>query len=65
MIGDITMAEPGAMIAFAGKRVIEQTIGEKLPDGFQSAEYLEEKGMVDVIVPRQEQKHKLKILLQC
>jgi acetyl-CoA carboxylase carboxyl transferase subunit beta len=56
MIGDITIAEPGAMIGFAGKRVIEQTIGEKLPDGFQSAEYLEEKGMVDVIVSRQEQK---------
>tara|TARA_Y100001960_G_scaffold210572_1_gene219775 strand:- start:1657 stop:2502 length:846 start_codon:yes stop_codon:yes gene_type:complete len=56
MIGDVTMAEPGAMIGFAGKRVIEQTIGEKLPDGFQSAEYLEEKGMVDVIVSRQEQK---------
>ncbi|HAG53450.1 MAG TPA: acetyl-CoA carboxylase carboxyl transferase subunit beta [Alphaproteobacteria bacterium] len=56
MLGDITMAEPGALIGFAGKRVIEQTIGEKLPDGFQSAEYLEEKGMIDVIVPRQEQK---------
>lgn len=56
MLGDITIAEPGAMIGFAGKRVIEQTIGEKLPDGFQSAEYLEEKGMVDVIVPRSEQK---------
>ena len=63
MIGDITMAEPGAMIAFAGKRVIEQTIGEKLPDGFQSAEYLEEKGMVDVIVPRQEQKAQIKNII--
>jgi len=63
MIGDITMAEPGAMVGFAGKRVIEQTIGEKLPDGFQSAEYLEEKGMIDVIVPRQEQKKTIASLI--
>lgn len=59
MIGDITIAEPGAMIGFAGRRVIEQTIGEKLPDGFQSAEYLQEKGMIDMIIPRKEQKEKI------
>lgn len=64
MLGDITIAEPGAMIGFAGKRVIEQTIGEKLPDGFQSAEYLEEKGMVDVIMPRVEQKEKIAKLIK-
>ena len=54
MLGDIAIAEPGATIGFAGKRVIEDTIREKLPDGFQSAEYLYEHGMVDMVVPRQE-----------
>ena len=54
MLGDIHMAEPGAMIAFSGPRVIEQTIGEKLPDGFQRAEYLLEHGMVDMVVRRPE-----------
>jgi acetyl-CoA carboxylase carboxyl transferase subunit beta len=63
MLGDITLAEPGALIGFAGKRVIEQTIGEKLPDGFQSSEYLEEKGMVDLIVTRQKQKHTIANLI--
>ena len=52
MLGDIHIAEPGAMIAFSGPRVIEQTIRQKLPEGFQRAEYLLEKGMVDIIVPR-------------
>ena len=52
MLGDITLAEPGALIGFAGPRVIEQTIGEKLPEGFQRAEYLEEHGFVDQVVPR-------------
>lgn len=51
-LGDITLAEPGALIGFAGPRVIEQTIGEKLPEGFQKAEYLEEHGFVDQVVPR-------------
>lgn len=51
-LGDITLAEPGALIGFAGPRVIEQTIGQTLPDGFQRAEYLEEHGFVDQIVPR-------------
>jgi acetyl-CoA carboxylase carboxyl transferase subunit beta len=54
MLGDIAIAEPGAVIGFAGKRVIEDTIREKLPDGFQSAEYLLEHGMVDMVVPRGE-----------
>ncbi len=52
MLGDITLAEPGAVIGFAGARVIEQTIRESLPEGFQKAEYLLEHGMVDMVVPR-------------
>ncbi|MBK8210287.1 MAG: acetyl-CoA carboxylase carboxyltransferase subunit beta [Rhodospirillales bacterium] len=52
MLGDITLAEPGAVIGFAGARVIEQTIRESLPEGFQRAEYLLEHGMVDIVVPR-------------
>ena len=52
MLGDVQMAEPGALIGFAGPRVIEQTIREKLPDGFQRAEYLLEHGMVDMVVHR-------------
>ena len=54
MLGDIHLAEPGALIGFAGPRVIEQTIREKLPPGFQRSEYLQEKGMVDKVVPRAE-----------
>ena len=52
MLGDVQIAEPGALIGFAGQRVIEQTIREKLPDGFQRAEYLLDHGMVDMVVPR-------------
>lgn len=52
MLGDIHIAEPGALIGFAGQRVIEQTIRERLPDGFQRAEYLLEHGMVDMVVHR-------------
>jgi acetyl-CoA carboxylase carboxyl transferase subunit beta len=52
MLGDIALAEPGSVIGFAGARVIEETIREKLPDGFQRAEYLLEHGMVDLVVPR-------------
>ncbi|KAA5607231.1 acetyl-CoA carboxylase carboxyltransferase subunit beta [Roseospira marina] len=52
MLGDVAMAEPGAIIGFAGARVIEQTIHEKLPKGFQRSEYLLEHGMVDMVVPR-------------
>ncbi|PIW28074.1 MAG: acetyl-CoA carboxylase carboxyl transferase subunit beta [Rhodospirillales bacterium CG15_BIG_FIL_POST_REV_8_21_14_020_66_15] len=54
MLGDIHIAEPGAVIGFAGARVIEQTIRETLPEGFQRAEYLLEHGMVDMVVPRGE-----------
>jgi acetyl-CoA carboxylase carboxyl transferase subunit beta len=53
-IGDIAIAEPGAVVGFAGARVIEETIREKLPEGFQRAEYLLEHGMVDMVVPRGE-----------
>jgi acetyl-CoA carboxylase carboxyl transferase subunit beta len=52
MIGDVHLAEPGALIGFAGQRVIEQTIREKLPKGFQRSEYLYEHGMVDMVVHR-------------
>jgi acetyl-CoA carboxylase carboxyl transferase subunit beta len=54
MLGDVHIAEPGALIGFAGPRVIEQTIREKLPEGFQRAEYLLEHGMVDMVVHRHE-----------
>jgi len=56
MLGDIHIAEPGALIGFAGPRVIEQTVREKLPEGFQRAEYLKNHGMVDMVVPRGEMK---------
>ena len=56
MIGDIHIAEKGALIGFAGKRVIEQTIREKLPEGFQTAEYLKEHGMVDIVAERKDLK---------
>ena len=54
MLGDVHIAEPGALVGFAGPRVIEQTIREKLPDGFQKAEYLRDHGMVDLVVHRHE-----------
>ena len=54
MLGDIQIAEPGATIGFAGKRVIKDTIREELPEGFQTAESLREHGMVDMVVPRGE-----------
>jgi acetyl-CoA carboxylase carboxyl transferase subunit beta len=54
MLGDIQIAEPNALIGFAGQRVIENTIREKLPEGFQRAEYLLEHGMLDMVVPRKE-----------
>ena len=54
MLGDITLAEPGAVVGFTGARVIEETIREKLPEGFQRAEYLLEHGLVDMVVPRRE-----------
>lgn len=63
MLGDIHVAEPGAQIGFAGKRVIQETIREQLPDDFQTAEYLLEHGMVDVVVPRAELPAKLAQIL--
>ncbi|MDY8107665.1 acetyl-CoA carboxylase, carboxyltransferase subunit beta [Fulvimarina sp. 2208YS6-2-32] len=64
MLGDVHIAEPGAVIGFAGARVIEQTIREKLPDGFQRAEYLLEHGMVDMVVHRHEMKSTIASLLK-
>jgi len=64
MLGDINIAEPKALIGFAGPRVIEQTIRQKLPEGFQRAEYLLEHGMVDVIVPRGEMRQKIGSILK-
>jgi acetyl-CoA carboxylase carboxyl transferase subunit beta len=64
MLGDVQIAEPGALIGFSGPRVIEQTIRERLPDGFQRAEYLLEHGMIDMIVPRAELKETLSRLLR-
>ncbi len=56
MLGDVIIAEPGALIGFAGPRVIEQTIGQELPEGFQRSEFLLEHGIVDMVVPRPELK---------
>ncbi|WP_036766502.1 acetyl-CoA carboxylase, carboxyltransferase subunit beta [Parvularcula oceani] len=64
MLGDVHIAEPGALIGFAGPRVIEQTIREKLPEGFQRAEYLRDKGMVDMVVDRRELSETLTTLLR-
>ena len=63
MLGDIQIAEPGALIGFAGARVIEQTVREKLPEGFQRAEYLHEHGIVDMVVKRTELKATLARLI--
>jgi len=62
-VGDVVIAEPGALIGFAGPRVIEQTVREKLPDGFQRSEFLLEKGAIDMIVDRREMRAKLAGLL--
>jgi acetyl-CoA carboxylase carboxyl transferase subunit beta len=64
MLGDVHIAEPGALIGFAGPRVIEQTIREKLPDGFQRSEYLMEHGMVDMVVSRLEMRQTIARLLK-
>lgn len=64
MLGDIHIAEPGAQIGFAGRRVIQETIRASLPDGFQTAEYLRDHGMVDLVVPRHDLRQKLMTLLQ-
>jgi acetyl-CoA carboxylase carboxyl transferase subunit beta len=62
MLGDVHIAEPGAVIGFAGARVIEQTIRERLPEGFQRAEYLRDHGMVDMVVPRPLQRQTPRVL---
>lgn len=64
MLGDVILAEPGAMIGFAGARVIRQTIGQKLPEGFQSAEFLQKHGFVDRIVKREHMRKNLSFLLE-
>jgi acetyl-CoA carboxylase carboxyl transferase subunit beta len=63
MLGDVNIAEPGALVGFAGPRVIEQTIGQELPEGFQRTEFLLEHGFVDMLVPRSELKSKIATLL--
>jgi len=63
MLGDIIIAEPGARIGFAGRRVIEQTVREKLPEGFQSSEFLLEHGAIDMIVDRREMRERISGLL--
>lgn len=63
MLGDVQIAEPDALIGFAGQRVIEQTIREKLPEGFQRAEYLLDHGMIDMVVPRRELTGRLAMLI--
>ena len=63
-LGDIILAEPGALICFAGPRVIEQTIGQTLPEGFQRAEFLLEHGMIDCIVERKDFRNTLSAILQ-
>jgi acetyl-CoA carboxylase carboxyl transferase subunit beta len=63
MLGDIIIAEPKSLIGFAGRRVIEQTINQKLPDNFQTAEFLFEHGMIDMIVPRKDMKSTIGTIL--
>jgi acetyl-coA carboxylase, carboxyl transferase, beta subunit len=63
MLGDLIIAEPGALIGFAGPRVIEQTVREKLPEGFQRSEFLLEKGAIDMIVDRRQMRETLADLL--
>ncbi len=64
MLGDVNLAEPGALIGFAGPRVIEETIKQELPEGFQRAEFLLEHGMVDRVVDRREMKELVGRLLR-
>ncbi|MNV96074.1 Acetyl-coenzyme A carboxylase carboxyl transferase subunit beta [compost metagenome] len=63
MLGDVIVAEPKALIGFAGPRVIEQTVREKLPEGFQRSEFLLEHGAIDMIIPREELRARLARLL--
>ena len=64
VLGDINIAEPKALIGFAGPRVIEQTVREKLPDGFQRSEFLQEHGTIDMIIERKDQPEKIASILQ-
>lgn len=64
MLGDLILAEPGALIGFAGQRVIEQTIRQQLPEGFQKAEFLLEHGFIDKIVPRNSMKTTLSRIIR-
>jgi acetyl-CoA carboxylase carboxyl transferase subunit beta len=64
MLGDLNISEPGALIGFAGPRVVKETIGKDLPKGFQTAEFVLEHGFLDKIIPRTELKTKLATLLQ-
>lgn len=64
MLGDINIAEPGALIGFAGPRVVRETIGRELPDGFQTSEFVLEHGFLDYIVERQHLKEKLALSLR-
>lgn len=64
MLGDVILAEPGALIGFAGPRVIEQTIRQKLPEGFQTSEFLLEHGFVDRIVKRGQMRKTLQMLIR-
>ena len=63
MLGDVNIAEPGAQIGFAGPRVVKETIGKDLPDGFQTSEFVLEHGFLDFIVNRKDLKNKLTTLL--
>ncbi|MDP6626205.1 MAG: acetyl-CoA carboxylase carboxyltransferase subunit beta, partial [Nitrospinota bacterium] len=65
MLGDVIIAEPGALIGFAGPRVIEQTIRQKLPEGFQRSEFLLEHGFVDIVIHRKHLKKTVSNLLEC
>jgi acetyl-CoA carboxylase carboxyl transferase subunit beta len=64
MLGDVNLAEPGALIGFAGPRVIEETIKQELPKGFQRSEFLREHGMVDRVVDRRELKSTIAVILR-
>ena len=63
MLGDVNIAEPGALIGFAGPRVVRETIGKDLPEGFQTAEFLLDKGFIDFIVERKDLKSKIAHML--
>ena len=63
MLGDLNVAEPGARAGFAGPNIIEQTVRQKLPKGFQKSEFLLEKGHIDMIIPRHEIRHRIASVL--